>query len=678
MGRTFLPEEEILGKDHEVVLSYGLWKRRYGGDPSLLGKTVRIDGADFNVIGIMPREFSWQFWSGPRELWVPVGYTKTDYGRGDNSFIAIARLKPGVSQAQARSEMESVGTNIARRYPDDDANMSATVSALGEFGMEGLRTTLLTLLAAVAFILLIACVNVANLLLARGAARQKEFAIRRALGAAGSRITRQLLTESVMLAFAGGVAGLLLAAWSNRILFYAFRLGSLYLPLRAVESISMDARVFAFALLISCATGMLFGVAPALSVLRTDMHDTLKEGGRGTSAGGSNRLRHVLVASEVALAVVVLSGAGLMIKSMTRLLGVDPGLNPKNVLTVNMSVPQEEIYVGPPGLPRYCDDLEEHVGAIPGVVSVGAVGHLPFQGNAGRSFQVEGQPPAAPGDMPNANYSVACPSYFRTMGIPILKGREFTARDTVSAPGVIVINETMARAFWPKQDPIGRAVRLGDSSGPRLTVVGVAGDVHHLGLDVAVRRQFFRPYMQAGWPVMAVVVRTTHAPATFAKSVKKAVADVLPDWPVAGFQTMENVVHESTGSRRFPMLLLSVFSVVALALAAVGIVGVVGHSVTQRTHEIGLRMALGAGTLDVLRLVVSGNMAWVLAGLTAGLAGAAGLTRLLSGLLYGVQPLDPMVFGGVPILLACVALLASYLPARRAARIDPMVALRIE
>jgi len=537
---------------------------------------------------------------------------------------------------------------------------------------------MLTLLAAVAFVLLIACVNVANLLLARGAMRQKEFAIRLALGARGSRIARQLLTENVLLALAGGAAGLAIAAVSTRALFYAFKLESLNLPLRPVDSIPMDGRVFAFALLVSCLTGLLFGVAPALSALRMNVNDPLKEGGRDSSTGGHNRLRQVLVASEVALALVVLAGAGLMIKSMTRLLGVDPGLNPKNVLKMRMTVPQEEIYVGPPGLPRFCDDLEDHVGAIPGVVSVGAVAHLPFQGNAGRGFQIEGRPPADPGHLPGASYTVACPSYFRTMGIPILKGREFTRQDTVSAPGVIVINESMARAYWPKEDPVGRAIRLGGSNGPRLTIVGVVGDVHFQGLDAPARRQFFRPYMQAGWPGMAIVVRTAGAPGTFAAPVKKALASVLPDHPVSGVQTMEDVVHESTGSRRFPMLLLSVFSVLALVLAAVGIVGVVGHSVAQRTHEIGIRMALGAESLDVLRLMVNGSMVWVLIGLAAGVAGSSGLTRLLSGLLYDVRPLDPVVLGGVSLLLTAVALAASYFPARRAARIDPIRALRCE
>ena len=367
-----------------------------------------------------------------------------------------------------------------------------------------------------------------------------------------------------------------------------------------------------------------------------------------------------------------------MIKSMTRLLGVDPGLNPKNVLILGMSVPQEEIYVGPPGLPRYCQDLDEQVAAIPGVLSVGAIAHLPFHGNAGRGFQIEGRPAADPGHMPGANYTVACPNYFRTMGIPVLKGREFTRLDTVSAPGVIVINETMARTYWPKEDPVGRAIRLGGSNGPRLTIVGVVGDVHYLGLDAPVRRQFFRPYQQAGWPVMSVVVRTAGAPATFTAAVKKALASVMPDRPVSGVETMEEVVHDSTGSRRFPMLLLSVFSVLALMLAAVGIVGVVGHSVAQRTHEIGIRMALGAETLDVLRLMVNSSMVWVLVGLGTGILGSAGLTRLLSGMLYDVRPLDPVVLGGVSLLLAAVALIASYLPARRAARIDPIVALRCE
>lgn len=367
-----------------------------------------------------------------------------------------------------------------------------------------------------------------------------------------------------------------------------------------------------------------------------------------------------------------------MIKSTAQLLGVDPGFNPKNVLTAVTSVPQEDMYTGPPDLPRFCQDLDQHVSAIPGVTSVSAIGHLPLTGNAGRSFQIEGRAPADPEHMPNANYSVVCPDYFRSMSIPILKGREFTHRDTLSSPGAIVINETMAREFWPNEDPVGKAIRLGGSDGPRLTVVGVSGDVHYLGLDASARSQFMRPYTQAGWPIMNIIVRTTNAPATFTAPVKKAIREFLPDRPVTGVQTMGEVVRNATGSRRVPMLLLSAFSVVALLLAAVGIMGVVSYSVTQRSQEIGIRMALGARVTDVFGLVIRASMKWVLAGLVLGIAGSVGITRLLGGLLYGVRPTDPSVLGVVSMLLAAVALLASFIPARRAANLDPIRTLRHE
>jgi len=444
MGRTFLPQEEMLGRDHEVILTYGLWQTRYAGDKAIIGKQIRMDGADFEVIGVMPREFQWQFWSGPRKLFVPVGYTKTDFGRGDHSFLSIARLKPGVTMAQANAELDGIAKGLAAAYPDDNTKMGGEVSLLGDYSMEGIRATMTALLAAVAFVLLIACVNVANLLLARGAARRKEFAVRRALGASGWRLGRQLLTEAMLLAVSGGVLGLILASLGTRVMFTVFQLDSLGLPMRPIDSIPMDGRVYAFALAISVITGLLFGVAPAWSVLRANVNEPLKEGGRGSS--GRNRLRNVLVAAEVALALVVLTGAGLMIRSMTRLLSVDPGLNARNVLAMEMSVPQEIIYMGPPDLPRYCQDLDDHIGAVPGVVSVSAVGHLPFQGSAGRGFEIEGRAPAEPGNTPGSNYTVACPNYFRSMGIPVRKGREFTFQDSLHAPQVIVVNETLADA----------------------------------------------------------------------------------------------------------------------------------------------------------------------------------------------------------------------------------------
>ncbi len=578
---------------------------------------------------------------------------------------------------QANQEMQAVGARVQAENPVEDANMGATVNSLQDFGMKDIRSTLYTLFAAVGFVMLIACVNVANLLLARGAARQKEFAVRRALGAAGGRIARQMITESLLLAMGGGLAGLALAAASMKLVVAIFGIDKWSLPLRPVDTIELDPRVFLFALAASILTGLLFGLAPAFSALRSGLNDTLKEGGR-TGGGAKNRVRHVLVAAEVALALVVLCGAGLMIKSMSRLLGVDPGFDPKNVLVMGMTVPQEEIYVGPPGLPRFCADLQEHVGTMPGILSVSAIAHLPMSGNAGRGFQIEGRPPAEPAKLPGGSYTVACPNYFRTMGIPVLKGREFNDRDTAASPGVIVINEAMKKAFWPNEDPIGSAIHLGGVDGPRLTIVGIVRDVHFQGLDSAPRRQFFRPYQQAGWPVMSIITKIASATAPFVQPIKKALGDTFIDRPVSGTITMEEIVDESVGPRRFPMLLLSVFSALALVLAAVGILGVVGHSVTQRTQEIGIRMALGAGSIDVLRLMIGGNMIWVFAGLLVGIAGSLALTRLLTDLLFNVKPFDPVVIGGVAALLAAVALLASYIPARRAARIDPLTALRCE
>jgi putative ABC transport system permease protein len=553
--------------------------------------------------------------------------------------------------------------------------MSATVQPIAEAGMAEMRAIILALFAAVGFVLLIACVNVANLLLARGATRQKEFALRRALGASASRIVRQLLTESVLLALLGGVAGLLLTWWSATALPSVLPGG--FLPLRDLEQFPLDRRVFAFAFLISLLTGIVFGLIPAISTIRGEFSTQLKEAGRGVSASRS-RLRHALVASEVALALVVLCGAGLMIASLSRVLGVDPGLDPKNVITMQMSLPQTIIYNGPPDHPLFCRNMDERVSAIPGVVAAGAVAHLPFQGDAGRGFVVEGRPDPGPENMPGAAYSVVCPNYFRTLGVPLLEGREFSHQDSLGAPGVIVINQAMAQKYWPNENPVGRAIRIGGPNGARLTVVGVVRDVHNWGLDEKVHPQFFRPYPQAGWPVMSVVVRTKGAPASYTPAIKAALAEVEPERPVSEVALMQDVVNGSVGSRRFPAFLLGGFAALALALAAVGIIGVVSYSVTQRTREIGIRMALGAARTDVLKLILSASMVWVAVGIALGIMASLGLTRLLGTLLYGVKPGNPLVLGSVSFVLASVALLASYIPARRAAKVDPMVALRYE
>jgi len=676
LGRTFLREEELKGRDREVLLSYGLWKARYAGDPRIVGETIQIEGAAFTVVGVMPEGFAWQAWGPRAQLWVPVGYTESDYSRDNNSFVSIARLKRGVTIAQARSDVANVATQLARQYAAD-AGISGTVDTLADWGLQSVRRTMFTLLSAVGLVLLIACVNVANLMLARGAARRKEIAIRRALGAPGWRIARQLLTESAVLASIGGTVGLVLAFWSSRLLFHL--LGpAMQLPMRPISSVPLDGRVLLFALGLSCVTGLAFGVVPAFSVLRSGVNEGLKEGGRKSTESDKGVIRHLLVASEVSLALIILTAAALMIKSTARLLGVDPGFDSKNVLTMQVSLPQEAIYTGPPGVPLFCRDLSEHVNAVPGVVTSSAIAHLPLGGNAGRSFQIEGRAPADPAHLPGGSYSVACPGYFQTMGIHIVKGREFSFQDTLNSQGVIVINEAMARKYWPNEDPVGHAIRFGRSDGPRLVIVGVVEDVRFQSLDQPAPPQLMRPYTQAGWPLMSIVVRTRPAPETLVLPIKKAIRDFMPDRPVSGFGTMKELVRESAGSRRIPMLLLSAFSSIALLLAAVGITGVVGYSVTQRTQEIGIRLALGARSSDVHGMVLASSMKWALAGVIVGVPGSVGVGHLLSALLYEVHPVDLGVLGTVCAALVSVALVASFMPAHRAAGLNPMQTLRRE
>ncbi len=682
LGRTFLPEEETAGKDNEVVLTYGLWQRRFGGDPAMIGKQIEVEGSSYTVGGIMPKEFEFQFWSRERELFVPIGYTQGDKDRTSNSFVAISRLKPGVTLAQANAELAAIGQRLANEYPNQDQRMGVMATPLTLFEMGGIGATLLALLVAVGFVLIIACVNVANLLLARGASRVREFAVRSALGATRRRLVSQLITESLLLGLLGGAAGLLVASVALS-LFTPFLPGSLRsMPFRQLGSISIEGRVFIFALLLSCVASILFGLVPALGARPNHLFDALKESaGRGLTSVGGNRLRHVLVAGEVALALIILTGAGLMIDSMARLLAVNPGLNPKNVLVTSVSTKQDNMYYSPPVDAHFCQEITRQIGAIPGVVSVGAVAHLPIGGgSAGRGFVIEGAPPFAPGNQPGAGYSVACPNFFRTMGIPIIEGREFTDADTVNAAGVIVIDEAMARRYWPKQDPVGKHIKIGgaDSKNPWLTIVGVTADFRRDGLDKLPRPLFYRPFTQAAWPSMNIVLRTESAPEAFEKPVREALAQLGGNYPPSNMSTMEQIVSDSLGSRRFPMFLLSAFALLALALSAVGIAGVVSYSVIQRTHELGIRMALGARPADVLKLVLGGSMSWALGGVAIGILGALGLTHLMGGLLYDVRPGDPLILGGTAAVLLLVALLACYIPARRAMKVDPMVALRYE
>jgi predicted permease len=677
LGRTFISEEEDAGHSRVVVLSYGLWVRRFGRDPALVGKSIQIDGAAHTVVGVMPPNFVFQFWSAPRQLWVPAGWTPGDHQRGSNSFVSVARLKSGVQLADARSEMDVIGRKLAAAYPNENAGQTIRLVPIGEFGLDGVRPLLYAMLGVVGFVLLIACVNIANLMLARAATRERELAIRRALGAGHGRLLRQLLVESVVLAGAGGACGLMLASWITQPLLSILPNAVKLVPMRPMGEMTVDAVVLVFTAGISIASGLLFGLAPALSALKNDVNQPLKEGSRASTS--KNRLRYGLVASEFALTLVVLAGAGVMIVSVARLLAVDPGLNPRNVLVMQMSLPQDEIYYGPPGHPRFCDDLDRRVTSVPGVVSVSAIAHLPLSGGgAGRAVAIEGHPDPGPNRQLGAGYSVACPNILRTLGIQLIAGREFTFRDTLSAPGVAVVNESMAKRFWPGEDVVGKRFKIGQtgSDSPWLTVVGVFRNVRQNGLENEPGPSFLRPYNQAAWPSISIVTKTASIPQTLTPAVKDALLDIEPNQPVSNTQTMEEVVGASVANRRFPMLLLSLFAALALVLAAAGIAGVVAYSVSQRTNEIGVHMALGARSRDVLRLVLGDSLSWSLIGVAIGIVASFGLSRFLRALLFDVTATEPIVLGAVSCLLIAVSLVASYIPARRALRVDPASALR--
>jgi predicted permease len=678
LGRTFLEAEEDAGRDRVVVLSHGLWTRRYGANAGIVGEAVLIDGKAHEVVGVMPASFQFEY-GGRRELWVPVGWTEGDRDRTSHSFVAIGRLKPHVPLDQARSEMDTIGRTLSAEYPKANPKETVTVEPMREFGVPRKRALLVPMLAVVGFVLLIACVNVANLLLARAASRSRELAVRATLGAGRARIIRQLLTESLVLAAAGGVAGLLIAYWGAGAIWPQLPGIIAASDFRAVDAVAIDLRVLAFTSAIALGSGILFGLAPAFTAFRHDLATPARLQTRGATGDGKGRLRYGLVAVEVALTLIVLAGAGVMLVSVSRLLGVHPGLDPRNVLVMAISPPQRELYYGPPDNAQFCDGLTREVGAVPGVRSVGAVGHLPLTGSrAGRAVSIEGRPDPGSENMPSGAYSVACPGTFATLGIPLVDGREFTPRDALNAPAVAVINRRFAQEMWPGEPAVGKRFKIGflSSENPWMTVVGVVENFRHGGLDVEQAPTFYRPYPQAAWPVMSIVVKTTHAPEPLAKAIAKAVAIVEPHQPVSGVRTMETVVGSSVTLRRFTMYLLSGFAVLALLLATVGIAGVVGYSVVQRTPEIGVRVALGAQRRDVLRLILGHSLAWALAGVTVGLGGAIWLLGLLDALLYEVTRYDPTVLGSTAVGLLVVVLAASYLPARRAMRVDAVTALR--
>lgn len=676
MGRTFTKEEEAPGKDHVAVLSYGLWQRRYAADPSVLGKTIRINQESYTVIGVMPKGFA--FPNNQQKLWVPIGFNDADRGRGSHSFYVSARLKTGVSFEKARSEMDAIGVRLAQAYPESSFGNSATITLMRDLNVEDFRQVMLTLLLAVGFVLLIACVNVANLLLARGSSRRKEIALRAALGASGSRIFRQMMTESILLSVVGGVAGVALALGISPLLLKIMPESLKNIPFREIAVIHPDIRVLAFTLGVALLTGVLFGIVPAVHAFGVAPGESLKEAGsRGNSAGSGRRVREALVVAEVALALTVLASAGLMITSMRRLLAVSPGFNPNGLLTMGMALPQKDFY-GPPTRPLFCQQMEERVGQLPGVVSVSAVSQLPMVGGASREVTFEGRPEPAPADRVGAGYSIICPNYFHTMGIPLLEGRDFTDQDSLRAPGAAIITARFRERFFPNEDPIGKRFKLVayKDEGPWQTVVGVVGNVRQSGLDQRILTQTYLPYSQAAWPSMGIVVRADSNPAALSASIRKALGEVVPEQAVADTVMMDQIVEDSVGPRKFPMLLLSGFAFVALVLTAIGVYGVVSYGVVQRTHEIGIRIALGAQSARIYRLIAQQAMIPVVVGAAVGIGAALALSKYLQNQLYSVRATNPYVLGASVLLLIVVAMMACLVPARRACRVDPLVALR--
>ena len=682
LGRTFLPnEDKPTETGRVVVLSERLFASRFNSDASVLNKQITLDGKQYTVVGVMPHAFEFPIQNEPLDLWTTIaddaaGDSPVTAQRGAHFLRVIARLKPGVTESQAQAEADTIAARLEQQYPDENTHKGIHVESALKALVGDIRPALLILLGAVACVLLIACANVANLLLARAMTRHKEMAVRSALGASRLRVVRQLLTESVLLSLAGGVLGLILAVWWSDLLI---ALGKKDIP-RAIQ-IGLDWRVLGFTLGVSVLTGLVFGLVPALHLSKTQLTESLKEG-RGAGAGArKNRVRGVLVVAELAIAVVLLVGAGLLIQSLWRLQHVNPGLQPENILTFNLSLP--DVRYPSEKQVRFYRDLMVRMRSLPGVQSASAVMPLPLSGDRfSISFQIEGRP-VAPKDEPSADLFIAETNYFRTMGIPIIKGRDFEDRDQHTSTPVIIITEQFARQYFPGEDPVGKRIHPGISTwdnedSTMREIIGVAGDVRNRALNTEPKPAYYMPQSQLPFTQLIAVVKSTNDPRALTGSLTREVRAMDPELPVFSVKTMEEYISSSVAAPRFNTTLLSIFAAVALVLTIIGLYGVMSYSVAQRTNEIGIRMALGAQTRDVLGLIVKDGMKLVLLGLVLGISGALGLTRLLSTLLFGVTTRDPVTFVAIAALLSFVAILACYIPAWRATRVDPLEALRCE
>jgi putative ABC transport system permease protein len=675
LGRDFVPTEEKPGTAPVILLSYHLWQTHLAGDPAVLGRSISLDGRSYSIVGVLPPTFRYLDRS---DVLVPLGVFASELtDRGDRGDMdVVGRLSPGMTRSQASVEMNTIAARIAEQYPQSNYGFGAYLASFREEFAGDTRLAVLVLFGAVVFVLLIACVNVANLFLVRGAARAREIALRLAFGASRGRVIRQMLTESFVLAACGGVVGIILGAWGVSALGYL-------LPADALQTmgVRVDLSVFLFAGAIIVVVAFAFGLVPALQATRPDLHETLKEGGRSaTSTRGQHRLRGALAIAETALALVLLVGAGLMVKSLYHLIQVSPGFEPLHVLTMGMDLRTDQ-YSKDPAILNFWQQVLERVRVIPGVESVALGTALPLSGDHSRGdVTIEGLPIPGPGEFPHPDRHVISTAYITAMGIPLLRGRNFSDSDNETAPYVALINSTMARRFWPNGDPIGKRFLWGhpDQAEKWITIVGVVADTKLYGLDNPTRLEIYYPYRQRPDSDMNLVVRSAVDPSSLTASIRAAIAAIDKDQPVFDVHTMQELVDNSISTRRLTLVLLGIFSALALILAAIGIYGVMAYSVALRTQEIGIRMALGAQRQDVLRLVLGQGARIAFFGVAIGLATAAALARLLSSLLFSVSASDPVTFAAVAVLLIAVALLACYIPARRALRVDPIIALRYE
>jgi putative ABC transport system permease protein len=673
LGRMLLAEEDAQGKNHVVVLSYPFWQRVFGGGRDVVGRAIQLNGEPYTVVGVAPVGFGL---ASKVDVWMPMAFKPDETAndaRGGHYINVVGRLRPGVTVAQARAELEVIASQLAKQYPDSNKGWGILMMTLQDYSVGDVKPVLYTLLGAVGCVLLIACANLANLLLARATARHREISIRAALGASRARLVRQLLTESVVLSLCGGAAGLLLARWGLDALL---ALAPTSLP--RITEIRLDSGVLLFSLALSVVTGLVFGIAPAWLAARADVNEALKQGTRGSTEGGARgRLRGALVVIEVTFALMLLGGAGLLARSFMQLAHVDPGFIPENATLLRLSLPQKK-YAMPEQQTAFANALLDRVKALPGVQAVGLTHSMPLVGDYVLGFNIEGRPAIDPSDLPSTNYYAVTPDYFRAMGIRLVRGRVFTPQDDAKAPRIAIINETMARQHFPNEDPIGKRINITNGPDTWREIVGIVGDIKQYGVDKATTAQSYEPFAQVPFSSINVVIRTSGSPAALLGAIRPTVYAVDKDQPIGAIRPLEEIMAESIARQRFAMTLLTVFSLVALVIAAVGIYGVMAYSVVQRTGEFGIRMALGAQQRDVLRLVLMQGGKLVGLGLIIGLAATLAASRAMGSMLFNTSAQDPLTLGTITLLLGAVALIACLLPANRATKVNPIEALRAE